>query len=519
MKKVWKGAAAVVAALSLGVTGFVGAGTAMAAPTRTGQITVNDGDTHTYAIYQLATGDVVSAENGLGGTLSNAVAGTNFNGNDIVAALEAIKNGSTDIQKANIAAGYLKADTVQAPVANITADNQTATGLTSGYYLIKDTTPNASLAYGETHNRYVLVLVGDKNNTIKVTSKRDSVTSEKKVKDGTKSWNDATDVNIGDTVEFRLMGTLPANYSEYSYFKYNFSDTLSKGLNFNGKVEVYVGEKGSQGAKDITSYFEVTPGAAVTTAPTGDTAIAINAKAGADNKYLKAIEGLTATSKIFVYYSATLNENAVIGEAGNPNTMHLEYTSHPSEDKMGKTTEDKVKVFTFELDIFKTFNGTTPGSNDLPKFTLYKKGADGAYTAYTSTKEPKAEKAVTPQQNGSSTSYVLDYKGLKAGEYKLVETHVPAGYNKADDVVFTINADEHSTEAVEPVLTKLEVLSFTGATVDKSSGIISGTIVNNKGSELPSTGGMGTVVLYTVGGLIVLIAGVGLAVALRRRQA
>lgn len=48
---------------------------------------------------------------------------------------------------------------------------------------------------------------------------------------------------------------------------------------------------------------------------------------------------------------------------------------------------------------------------------------------------------------------------------------------------------------------------------------MTGTILNNAGSELPSTGGMGTVVLYTVGGLIVLIAGVGLAVALRRRQA
>lgn len=514
MKKVWKGAAAVVAALSLGVTGFVGAGTAMAAPTTDGQISVKEGDTHTYEVFQLATGDVVSSATtgSLGGTLSNAVAGDNFNGTDIVAALEAIAGESTDIAKANKAWTYIKGNAVKT-----VSKGSPATGLTSGYYLIKDTTPDASLADGETHNRYVLVLVGDTNNTIEVTSKRDTVSSEKKVLDGT-AWHDTTNVNIGDKVEFRLEGSLPENYGEYSYFKYNFSDTLSKGLNFNGDVEVYVGEKGSQGAKNITSYFEVTPGAAVTTAPTGDTAITINAKAGADKKYLKAIEGLTATSKIFVYYSATLNANAVIGEAGNPNTMHLEYTSHPSEDKMGKTTEDKVKVFTFELDIFKTFNGTTPDSNDLPKFTLYKKGADGAYTAYTSTKEPNAEKAVTPQQNGSSTSYVLDYKGLKAGEYKLVETHVPAGYNKADDVVFTINA-EHSTEAAEPVLTKLEVLGFTGATADKSSGIISGTIVNNKGSELPSTGGMGTVVLYTVGGLIVLIAGVGLAVALRRRQA
>lgn len=529
MKKVWKGAAAVVAALSLGVTGFVGAGTAMAAPTDNGQISVKQGDTHTYEVFQLATGDVVSSATtgSLGGTLSNAAPGANLKlesgktVKDFLTAIETLKTqNKSDIEIANAAAGYLTGTAIKT-----VTPSQAATGLTSGYYLIKDVTPNAGetggIENGTTHNRYVLVLLGNNNNSITITEKRDSVTSEKKVLDGT-AWQDTTDVNIGDKVEFRLQGTLPANYEEFSYFKYNFYDTLSKGLNFNGDVEVYVGEKGSAGATNITSYFDVTPDAAVTTAPNDDTSITITAKAGTDNKYLRAIEGLTATSKIFVYYSATLNEKAVIGEAGNPNKMHLEYTSHPSEDKMGKTAEDKVKAFTFQFDLIKTFNGATPSDTDLPKFTLYKKNAQNDYVAYTNGKEKVSEKVVQKvekenEDGTTSTSYVINWEGLDAGDYKLVESHVPAGYNKANDVEFTISATY--TQGAEPALKTLEVLHFTGASADKTTGIVTGTIVNNRGSELPSTGGMGTVVLYTVGGLIVLIAGVGLAVALRRRQA
>lgn len=562
MKKVWKGAAAAIAALSLGVTGFVGASSAYAAPTTNGQISVPSTDDHTYAVYQIATGDVVRSETegSLGGTLSNAAAGTNFDASkDLAAALKAISEATgDDAAIANLANTYVTGNAV----ANITK-TQAATGLASGYYLIKDTTAAADLENGSSLNRWVLVLVGDGNNEIEVTQKRDTVTSEKKVFDATKSdevngkgWNDSADASIGDTVEFRLKGTLPDAYDQYTYYKYNFYDTLSKGFDFNDDVEVYVGEKGTQGAQNVTDYFEVTKTENKTDGTKTSTDVKIAAKANypdteTGNKYLKNIASLTKDSQIFVYYSATLNSNAVVtankpgndqhgGAAtdnGNPNTMYLEYTSSPSEDKLGETTEDKVTVFTFKLIWNKVDENKAPLSDAEFQLMKWTQGGNGQWGwQYANGNEnPYTAEEVTDEE-GNVTAYQFTVNGLGAGKYKLVESQTPAGYNTMADLEFTITAT-HDEESDDPKLVTL-TSTYTKAWGDKTAGAAFGTIEyvntennadptghilfdieNKKGSELPSTGGMGTVVLYTVGGLIVLIAGVGLAIALRRRQA
>lgn len=570
MKKVWKGAAAAIAALSLGVTGFVGASSAYAEPTTDGQISVPDADNHTYAVYQIATGDVVSSETegSLGGTLSNAAAGTNFDaskGKDLAAALQEISEATgDDAAIAKLANKYVTGNAV----ANIT-NAQPATGLKSGYYLIKDTTTAANLENGSSLNRWVLVLVGDDNNEIEVTQKRDTVTSEKKVFDATKSdaangkgWNDSADASIGDTVEFRLKGTLPDAYDQYTYYKYNFYDTLSKGFDFNNDVKVYIGEREANDDgtyktdNEITSYFDITakpkmegnPGVKVST----DVAIKAKAKASEtqqEDKYLKNIATLTKNSQIFVYYSATLNENAVVTankpgndqhggattDNGNPNTMHLEYTSSPSEDNLGKTTEDKVTVFTFKLIWNKVDEKGDPLSGAEFQLMKWTQGENGQWSwQYANGNEnPYTAEEVT--ENGKVT-YQFTVNGLGAGKYKLIESQTPAGYNTMDDLEFTITAT-HDEESDDPQLLTL-TSTYTKAWGDKNANDPFGTIEyvntennadptghilfdieNKKGSELPSTGGMGTVVLYTVGGLIVLIAGVGLAIALRRRQA
>ena len=86
---------------------------------------------------------------------------------------------------------------------------------------------------------------------------------------------------------------------------------------------------------------------------------------------------------------------------------------------------------------------------------------------------------------------------------------MPAGYNKADDIEFTITAD-YDKESDDPKLTKLEVPAFQflfelieGAVTD---GIVSATVVNVSGTFLPSTGGIGTTIFYVVGVLFMMAA-------------
>ena len=122
------------------------------------------------------------------------------------------------------------------------------------------------------------------------------------------------------------------------------------------------------------------------------------------------------------------------------------------------------------------------------------------------------------------------FTGLDAGQYKLVETTVPAGYNKADDVEFTIEAT-YDTESADPKLTSLVVKDKDGSVISATAenqeasfatvlleGKVSTKVVNKAGAELPSTGGIGTTIFYILGGLLA-VGAVVLLVTKRRMNA
>lgn len=220
---------------------------------------------------------------------------------------------------------------------------------------------------------------------------------------------------------------------------------------------------------------------------------------------------VAAGGKFTVEYTSTLNDQAVIGSTGNPNEASLEFSNNPNvggEGETGETTKDKVIVFTYELDITKTFSDNgTPAENDRPKFKLYK--YDEAQKDYTT---DLGEVTVT---KGTDGKYTTSYKRIDDGKYKLVETHTPAGYNTAADTFFEITA-EHDTDSADPKLTELKIGATPG---DTTTGVVATKIVNQKGSNLPSTGGMGTVMLYVAGVAVFVLAGATLVMALRRRNA
>ncbi|MCI6532081.1 MAG: isopeptide-forming domain-containing fimbrial protein [Bifidobacterium animalis] len=518
MKKVWKGAAAVVAALSLGVTGFVGASSAYATVTEKGTVTFNNfvqGDEFT--AYRIL--NIESEATGEDGNKTYVYSVNADNKAAVIAGLNAVAAGTAanDIKDADLIKKVVETLKTSANVETFAKEfmkTATAAGdpiktntgeVQQGYYLfdMTKTGENAGEADKRTKSKYMVDTVGSAGATF--TLKNGTVTLEKKVKDNAgdpgnvdanADWNDSADYAVDDIVPFKLTGTLPDTYDAYDTYYYEFVDTLSAGLTFQNDIKV------KTNGKDITSCFDITKGLTSIKAE--------NLKACAVTD-----ANLGAGSEIVVTYTAKVNGSAEIGTAGNPNTAKLVFSNNPydqGEGKTGTTPDDTVKVFTYDFKGTKTFS-ITPNDNDLPKFTLTKQG-DTTFSR---------EMEVTKQADGS---YKFSTERIDAGTYTLTETYTPAGFNTAAPITFTISA-AHDVTSPNPTVTISvtsddKVTDKDGAEQDAAIATATGaasTINNTGGNKLPETGGMGTVVLYTVGGLIVLIAGVGLAVALRRRQA
>lgn len=378
--------------------------------------------------------------------------------------------------------------------AGIDADAPGLTGnstIEQGYWMFADVTE----LDGEASNS--LVMVDTKGQTsITINPKTAIPTVEKKVKDIDNSedgsitdnlWQDSADHDIGDSVPFKLTATLPSNAQFYQSYTMIFHDTLSAGLTLNpNSVKVYMYETKHKAdvdtdlndfAKDVTSNFTVT-----TTGLTDGCTFEV----GCENVY--AIEGVTKDTAFVVYYEATLNENAVIGAAGNPNEVYLEFSNNPYEEGTGKTEKDKVIVFTYKLVVNKT------DSHDHPLegagFTLSKKNLDSTYT-------------VIGEELKGDAMTTFTWTGLDDGDYKLEETTVPEGYNKMADIVFSISAT-HDETSDDPKLTSLDGgLMGTG---DVSTGTITKAIVNNTGTVLPETGAEGTFMLISMSAMVVMVA-------------
>ena len=527
MKKVWKGFAAAVSAAAIAATGFIGATSAYAddpAPATT-----------TITIKGAVTGDAFSAYRVLNLTNSgdrneNFSYTINPKYQEVLATASGLTFGSDPLKNNSDIYGYINnldadgmrdfANALFDAIAEkgIAADETTTTGaftdVPQGYYLIRQT------AAGDTKPQQDLSLVilnTGGNAAVEVSKKNGTPTLEKKVQDKNDStdtadtvndWQDSADYDLGDDVPFQLTGTVGSNIAEYTYYKYVFHDTLSNGLTLN------------QNSIKVT----------------------IDGTLIASNKYAVAVNGQTFTvtfkdlknvgveitnaTNVVVTYTAKLNGKANIGSTGNPNTAKLEFANDPhfkgdaGKQPTDETPEDVVIVFTYEYIVDKTFpEGNVP--DILPTFTLYK------YIGGVETKV--ADVQVKDNGEAATPRYTANFPRIDDGRYVVKESIVPDGFNKAADVYFEVSAT-HEETADKPTLKNLTVTYYTNGTftsvasgvngeVNSTDGTVQTTIANTTGNQLPSTGGMGTTVLYAAGAVIVLLAGIGLAVTLRRRQA
>lgn len=568
MRRTWAILLALVLTVALAVPGFAAEGVY--------SITItNDKAGHTYEAYQIFAGTVASdAEqegNETGPMLGNIIWGTGVDGGALLVALKAADNEkygacatAADVAEALGAEGATAADA--AAFAEIAAQHLTGThydstegdgvytisNLPAGYYLVKD--QDGSLqGDADTATEYIVQVLG---NVTMEPKDSDIPTVEKKVSEedyrqddgyGT-TYNDVADWDIGDSVPFKLIGSIP-DMSAYDTYKYIFTDTLSNGLTLQeGTINVYI----ALGRDDeVHDYVPLTEDV--------DYTLTLNNVANGGGSFSIAFDNLKTAPYIaegnrnfvIVTYDATLNPNAEIGLPGNPNSVYLEFSNNPNGDGLGRTTEDRVIVFTYELDGDKV-DGANPDTK-LPgaQFVLFNGGhtrvaavVDGKLSGWSelpdgylaANHEEIPDDAWAEVANATITSDedgLFSVAGLDDGTYYLREIKAPDGYNLLDaDLRVVIDADTangQNWDGVTPgtALTGLTVTTQLGedggvngpVAGDTTDGAVAITVENNGGSTLPETGGIGTTIFYAAGALLVLCAGVLLFVKLRMRKA
>ena len=234
---------------------------------------------------------------------------------------------------------------------------------------------------------------------------------------------------------------------------------------------------------------------------------------------LKTVSGVSQGKYIIVEYTATLNQNAEVGLDGNPNVVYLEYSNKPDQsgngDNTGTTPEDKVIVFTYELDTTKVDGQDNTKRLEGAEFKLH--NADNKWAIVDSNN--KITGWADAEEGGSTlksdANGLFKVIGLDDGTYYLKETKAPAGYNLLSSEITVVitattsNGQTWTDGQASSALTELKVTANNEpGTVDNNKGIASITVANNKGSTLPETGGMGTTIFYVLGSILVLGAAV-----------
>ena len=322
------------------------------------------------------------------------------------------------------------------------------------------------------------------NSEVNIQEKNKAPTNTKQVQEDSKAtlegsgWGNTNDADIGQTVNFK--STIKAQTGAQ---KYVFHDTMSAGLTF--KTDSVVITKGTDTLIKNTDY-EVKTSSSCTPACTFD----IEFKQTFCDK-------LTKDEEIVISYSATLNDQAVIGTKpdveGNTNKSYLSY------GEKGRTTESKTTTNTWKVDVFKFHTDTANASkglagaiftlkrdNETEAIKLVKVGETNTYRVAKTDETATAITDITTPDDGKFT-----IQGLDSDTYYLTEKEAPRGYNKLKGPIAITIDNAGNVKLGETPVANGEV-----------------QVENKTGAEMPSTGGIGTTVFYVVGGILAVGAAV-----------
>ena len=448
--------------------------------TETGSITITNAlNGETYNAYQILYLESYDAKNNIYAYKANSVweewlrtqtTYVSFDAQGYVTWVE----GASAADFAKAAKGQLSDKTAAGHVTPTADGSATISNLKLGYYLV-DSTVGALCELNTTKP------------DVNITDKNERPTIVKKVQeDSDEKWGDVNDADIGQIVNFK--STVSAKPGARNYVVH---DKMDSHLKFDSVTSITAGDTTLAAGED---YTVVTSGLA-----DGCTFHIVFTQT-----YLDSI---TADTKIVINYTAKLTSNAVAG-TGYVNETWLDYG-----DKQ-HTEHDTTTTYTWKLPIYKYYkNGEAKKALAGAEFILYKgidesnrvyaQVAKGKLTGWTSTKA-EATKLV------SGDDGMIAVEGLDADTYYLEETKAPGGYNKLAGPVKVVISHTVTGEGAQMTHTLKQ---------DTTDGEVERVEIENKsGTELPSTGGIGTTIFYVLGSILV-IGAVVLLIAKKRMSA
>ena len=402
---------------------------------------------------------------------------------EYAAAVLALKDTEGAVQKfANdfTAEALTKNLSATANSGKITEENKTSytfNNLVAGYYLVYVT--------GGKEIQSSLVTVDETTTTVNLKTEAPSITKTA----------DKETAEIGQVVKYTVTGAIP-DTTGYEQYQYIIHDELSKGLDFVNDAKGTALEEGATTVTVAVAFGEEIADASK--APTTATLDSTNKKKMSLDLSEWVRANQTNKGKAFtVTYYAKVNKDAVVTEKNN---AQLEYGNNPKETT--KTTPSEAKTPTYPLDILKK-EKTSEKELAGAKFSLYTteadakagtnaitvSGSDGKYIVDPTSKNTVFESVASIE----GENYNLHVNGLKAGDYWLVETEAPAGYNKLTAPIKVTIKKSADADVNNWTISK--------DGVDEKDKIID--IENSTGSILPSTGGRGAIAFAVIAALLV----------------
>ena len=291
-------------------------------------------------------------------------------------------------------------------------------------------------------------------------------------------------VNVGDTVNFTVSATVPASAANYDVYPFTITDTASKGL----KVAATNTFKVQVDGRDVDSSL-------YTVTQTGSAAV------GTTTTITFASAKSLAGKTIVVSYTGTVTKDALTDLGGSVNNKAM-ITTNGGASGEGKT-ESKTYGFQFKK------IGVDNDANALAGAQFVVKKKDGKFLKQDT--ESKAWSSVDDQTNAtvftSGADGLVQFKGLAAGDYTVMETNAPNGYAQNFKVTFDVSIAENGT-----VTFKQDLLHQVTLPTDDQIA----TVKNVKSiTQLPLTGAAGTTLFIVVA---LLLAGAGVTVVVKSRQ-
>ena len=410
--------------------------------------------------------------------------------------------------------------TIQCPDVDGEGAKATASDLELGFYIIIETGTTSSSASVSSRSMLVPLPYVDGNAwnfDLKITPKDEPVNVDKSIIEDGEKENVSTN-NVGDVLDYQVEADIP-HYdasTDLASVKYIITDSLSKGLDFaallsdvaENKKEVVIT------VDDLNSESEP-----VRLVEGEDYTISYSASENGENKVMTIN---FVYSKIINYYSLQLNysvrinKDAVIGVAGNPNQVDLEYTNN---NKTWETSKpgDETKSFVFGLKINKVDSAVDKQALQGAEFQLLKDGTPIATYTFGENGDRvlNSNGGLTAVTNENGVAYLL---GIDEGTYTLKETKAPNGYILPEEGLELVITDADEKGNVDGKATyTLNGKELTVFEDIADGSVATATIENNKGFNLPRTGGAGTW-MFAVGGILIMAGMATAFVKLRKKE-